>query len=287
MKKITLLLLLLTISFQGFAQDQLLPAGFYRLQVLGDFTADNVVVTPNRPGVTSQQAINLLPLDLLDSNQVFELIYTGETFTTSTGQVQAVFNLVSFSGSGNIEAANSAVDGVRELTRTSTRSNIRGGTTEGNEAGVHDDFYLQSVISDDGEPAFRIRIAHDQTPDGNTNLRLVGATSRTEDLFLNVGGSNGSGRDQFNFIEDTTLSTPSVSSSDFFVSNPVNDVLTINGLTSNIKSVSVYNILGNQVSTVGANGPSTSINTSSYAAGLYIVKIVSDNGTFSTKVVKE
>ena len=71
------------------------------------------------------------------------------------------------------------------------------------------------------------------------------------------------------------------------MSNPVNDVLTINGLTSNIKSVSVYNILGNQVSTVVANGPSTSINTSSYAAGLYIVKIVSDNGTFSTKVVKE
>ena len=285
MKKITLSLLTFVLfTFASYAQ--LPPAGFYRLQVLGDFESQNVVVEPVNPGNTAQQPMNLNPIDMANANQGFELVYTGETFVLGDGSVVDVINLVSTTGSGNIEAAR-VTDGVRALTSTSGRANIRGGTTAGNEAGIYDNFYLEPTTpTDAGLPVFRIRIAHEETPGSNPNLRLVGSTSNDGPLFLNFGGFNSNQRDRFLFVEDPTLSTPTVSSSDFFVSNPVNDILTIKGLTSNLVSVSVYNVLGNQVSAVSANGKSLEINTASYAAGLYIVKIVSDNGTFSTKVVK-
>ena len=295
MKKITLnLLLLLAITFQAYAQ---LPAGFYRIQVLGDFEADNVVATPSNPGSLTQQSIELQPLDLDNKDQGFELVYTGETFTLASGDVVDVINLVSISGSGNIEAANGnggdrTTDAVRSITRTSSRANLRGATTAANQAGIFDNFYLQTTTpTDNGDPVYRIRIAHDQTPDGNTNLRLSGATSNTPTLFLNFGGASGTQRDRFLFIEDSSLnpalSTPSISSSDFYVSNPVNSALVIKGLTSSIESVGVFNLLGTQVAAVKGNGTSVTVNTATFAAGVYVVKIVSANGTFSTKVIKE
>lgn len=295
MKKITLTLLTFVLfTFASYAQ--LPAAGYYRLQVLGDFESDNLVAMPRDVNSSGQQPIFANPIDLNDPTQVFQLTYTGELYINANGDALDVINLSSIvdlqgtlGAAGNIEVANNVTDGVRNITNGSGRANLRGATTAGNEAGEFDNFYLESTTpGPNGEQVFRIRVANDVF-DGNR--RLSGANSNSGQRFINFGGFTSVGNDRFIFIEDTNvdptaLSTATVSSSDFFVSNPVNDVLTIKGLTSNLVSVSVYNVLGNQVSSVSANGKSIEINTASYAAGMYIVKIVSDNGTFSTKVVK-
>ena len=64
--------------------------------------------------------------------------------------------------------------------------------------------------------------------------------------------------------------------------NPANNVLNINA-NSNINRVEVYNMMGQMVGSYTANDMNTQINTTSFANGVYTVKISTENGTTTTK----
>ena len=64
--------------------------------------------------------------------------------------------------------------------------------------------------------------------------------------------------------------------------NPVNNVLNINA-NCNINSVEVYNMMGQMVGTYDANDVKASINTTSFANGVYTVRINTENGTTTKK----
>ncbi len=104
---------------------------------------------------------------------------------------------------------------------------------------------------------------------------------------------SGGGGTVFDFVEadfDPTLSTDvkQLSSNDFFVSNPVNNVLEISSNVLKINQVEVYSLLGNKVLTQSADALSTTnMNVASLSAGVYIVKIDSSKGVFSTKIIKQ
>jgi len=67
--------------------------------------------------------------------------------------------------------------------------------------------------------------------------------------------------------------------------NPVNDVLTMRA-DENITSVTVYNMLGQEVYYREIGAISHTINTSNFANGTYIVEVVIDSTVGSIKVVK-
>lgn len=64
--------------------------------------------------------------------------------------------------------------------------------------------------------------------------------------------------------------------------NPANNVLNINA-NSNINRVEVYNMMGQMVGSYTANDMNTQINTTSFANGVYTVKISTENGTSTKK----
>ena len=64
--------------------------------------------------------------------------------------------------------------------------------------------------------------------------------------------------------------------------NPANNVINVNA-SSNISKVEVYSISGQKVGDFTANGTTTSINTSNLSAGLYMMRINTENGVVNQK----
>lgn len=88
--------------------------------------------------------------------------------------------------------------------------------------------------------------------------------------------------------EAVSLSNTSFDSSSIFISNPVNNEISVSGLTSNVKEVSVYSLLGKKVLSRNlSQETSVSIDASTLSSGIYVVKIAGDNGSFSKKIVKQ
>ncbi|WP_147676512.1 T9SS type A sorting domain-containing protein [Algibacter pacificus] len=91
---------------------------------------------------------------------------------------------------------------------------------------------------------------------------------------------------QFHLV--APLSTADFDTSSIFVSNPVNDQLTIKGLANNVNQVSVYSLLGKQVLETKVKGKSElTLDTRALSSGMYIVKMSSAKGSFSKKIVKQ
>ncbi|CAM3955594.1 T9SS-dependent choice-of-anchor J family protein [Flavobacterium antarcticum] len=68
--------------------------------------------------------------------------------------------------------------------------------------------------------------------------------------------------------------------------NPVKDVLNVS-FTQNISNVAVYNLLGQQVLSVNMNANKGQVDMSTLATGTYLVKVNSENGVKTIKVIKE
>lgn len=66
--------------------------------------------------------------------------------------------------------------------------------------------------------------------------------------------------------------------------NPTSDVVTISS-TQNIKSTSIFDLLGKQVFAANAFSNETKIDLSQYNSGIYLVKIESENGKTETKKI--
>lgn len=87
---------------------------------------------------------------------------------------------------------------------------------------------------------------------------------------------------------DPPLSAKEFDTSSIFISNPVNNQLSIKGLPSNVKQVSVYSLLGQEVLTKKVDGQSSlNIDVSPLTSGMYLVEMKGDNGVFTKKIVKE
>ena len=124
-------------------------------------------------------------------------------------------------------------------------------------------------------------------PVGQGNLRYSVAPTAAGDqvLFQNGGTIN-----DIRFIFVEALSTEEFDTSSVFISNPVKDELTIEGLNQNIKQIAVYDLLGKQVisSNLGDDVSSTKLDVSTLTSGMYIVKLQGENGASVTKrIVKE
>ena len=101
--------------------------------------------------------------------------------------------------------------------------------------------------------------------------------------------TNGS---SFGQAEDYTVNIASLAVSDVTKAqtkvypNPVVDVLNIDA-ASKVNSVSVYDLSGKVVSTHLLNSAKSQINLAKLAPGAYMVKIDTENGPQTVKIVKE
>ncbi|SNR70883.1 Por secretion system C-terminal sorting domain-containing protein [Lutibacter agarilyticus] len=89
------------------------------------------------------------------------------------------------------------------------------------------------------------------------------------------------------FVEGLTLSNEEFDTSAFFMSNLVNDQLTIQGLPSNVKQIAVYSLLGQKLITKEVSSESLNMNVSSLKTGMYIVDFIGENGRFTKKIIKQ
>jgi len=93
--------------------------------------------------------------------------------------------------------------------------------------------------------------------------------------------------DNIYFHKNTTMSTDSFTASKVkLYPNPTSNVLNIESIGT-IQTISVYNVLGQEVINKALNSTSTSLDVSSLNSGIYVVKTVVDGVTSSTKFIKQ
>ncbi len=129
---------------------------------------------------------------------------------------------------------------------------------------------------------------------GACNSNLVAAT--TESLTGLTAGETYYVQVWSNFAEQGTfnlrLSNPSLGTSSFDSSvfetypNPVDNILNIS-FNKNIKTVQVYNIVGQEVLAKTSTSTISQIDMSSLPNGIYLVKVFADNQIKTIKIVKE
>lgn len=136
--------------------------------------------------------------------------------------------------------------------------------------------------------------ANGSNPAGGNNAiflrNTVGTNSRYGVAPTQVGDAvkfDGAAIDviQFHFL--SVLSNEDFDTSSIFVSNPVNDQLTIKGLSSDVNQLSVYSLLGQEVITRTVNSESINIDINALISGMYLVKISNDSGIFTKKIIKQ
>ena len=119
-----------------------------------------------------------------------------------------------------------------------------------------------------------------------------GAKKRIDDSGSDTPGSqvriNGGSALAFDFVFVEALNVTDFDTSSIFSPSPVNDELTIEGLLNNVEQVSVFNLLGNRVKTARVdNKASLRLDVSTLSSGIYIVKMIGINSSYSKKIVKE
>jgi hypothetical protein len=95
------------------------------------------------------------------------------------------------------------------------------------------------------------------------------------------------------FFDNVYFSTVNLNNTDFtndpkvkLYPNPTSNVLNIESLGT-IQTISVYNVLGQEVINKALNSASTALDVSSLNSGIYVVKTVVDGVTSSTKFIKQ
>ncbi|NUY82268.1 T9SS type A sorting domain-containing protein [Flavobacterium sp. MAH-1] len=128
--------------------------------------------------------------------------------------------------------------------------------------------------------------------EGTDNFSVVSLTGQTPGATLYVGvwrwnnAGNPAGAFQVSAY-DASLSTGEIRNDGFsYYPNPVSSVFNVSA-QDGIKSVSVFNMLGQQVMQKNINAQQGSIDMSSLAKGAYLVKLYSDNASKTIKVLKD
>ena len=102
--------------------------------------------------------------------------------------------------------------------------------------------------------------------DTHINYVKIDWLSGIDDLLLNVDVNQ-----HIKIVEGSTLSVANEESFLTVYPNPVVDILTFNNKNKNIKSIKLYNILGNEIFTSKTNTTFGKLNLSHVRAGLYFV----------------
>ena len=218
-----------------------------------DLCAGAITLTPG--GTFAQNAIS--------ATVVGATTATGLTYACQTGRLQDVWFTVTVPASGNITIQTALATGS-PLTDTvlSVFSGTCGTLTE---IGCDDD-------------------------DTTNNFSTVSLTGQTPGAVLYVGvwkyTTAQDGPFQISAF-DASLSTDSFDAAAFkFYPNPVKDVLNLS-YDKEITNVSVFNLLGQQVSTTSVGATTASIDMSGLASGGYVVKVTAGDQVKTIKVIKE
>ncbi|MBS1534835.1 MAG: T9SS type A sorting domain-containing protein [Bacteroidetes bacterium] len=123
---------------------------------------------------------------------------------------------------------------------------------------------------------------------GNGNFSKVSVTGQNPGDTLYIGvwtyGTGNDGEFQLS-VYDPTAATSSFDNANFtYYPNPVDTVLNLS-YVKNISSVSVYNLLGQEVMTKTSNNL-TQVDMTHLASGTYLVKVASDNQVKTIKINK-
>jgi len=139
----------------------------------------------------------------------------------------------------------------------------------------------QGLPATGGVPNFQ----NGEDPDAAAGIDIEAGTYIMLVRFLDAGPNY----DYVYFTTNSVLSTETFDKQSFSVSNPVNDQLNIKGLTSKVKEVSVYSILGNRVLRRKVDTDNAiNLNVSSLSKGVYIVEIKGNEGSrFTQKIIKQ
>ena len=133
----------------------------------------------------------------------------------------------------------------------------------------------------------QIECDDDDSDDGNfSKISLTGRTEG-ETIFIRVWEYGGGTIGTFKIAAyDASLSTQSFTSGTLtHYPNPVKDVLNLS-YTSEISSVNVYNMLGQQVIAKKVNANETAVDMSTLSDGAYIVNVTSGDSVKTIKVIK-
>ena len=235
-------------------------------------------VYPTANVSSSQFALKMEPKDLNSNLQIFTFVAISGSMYTYNDVAYQVFNIVSEeTGRGVLERAN--------LTSTGTRMNLKGQTTVPDTRG--EATFIVVETSDFANDGSYFMISTDETVTPNRRI-----TPDTNFEFCNIGApANGTtqlGMDRWIFEAATALSVNNFDENSISISNPVNDELTIKGITKNINEVSVYNLLGQKlISFNNFDNQDIKLNVSSLVGGTYIVKITTEGNSISKKIIKK
>jgi hypothetical protein len=304
MKKITfknlLALLLCVIGYQNYAQIQ--SDTPYRLRTAipaQESYNDNDTPFPDKfvypTAKSGSDALGLNPKDTSNDSQLFEFKeITGVTFEypAESGTFYQVYNVVAV---GTTDGNGTGVLERNNLTSDGHRMRLKGASFPQNGE-LHNFIVISNPVKDDNfdvPNSFSI-ISTSSQPNPDNPLRRFVATTNYD--FLNFGGNTPaeSSRPWLDswVIEATdgteiTLSSKNFNSNSIFISNPVNNRLNINGLTDNIKQISIYSLLGQEVLTKKIGGQSSiSVDVSNLVSGVYLVKFKGNSGAFTKKIIK-
>lgn len=122
--------------------------------------------------------------------------------------------------------------------------------------------------------------------DNDTMLMQWNAVNGALELLKDDDGTDTSAHWVIETVEPA-LSTADFDTSSIFVSNPVSNELSVKGLASNVKHLAVFSLLGQEVLSRDINSDSVNLDVSALSSGMYLVKLSSDNGSFTKKIVKQ
>ncbi|WP_432670620.1 fibronectin type III domain-containing protein [Flavobacterium sp. SM2513] len=123
------------------------------------------------------------------------------------------------------------------------------------------------------------------------NYEFVASAVKAKFALIASDGTVDDGLDYDFFVDniafDSVLSNVDFDTNSFVAfPNPVKDVLNVS-FNQNISVVTIYNLLGQQVLLMNINTNKGQVNMSSLATGTYLVKVNTENGVKTIKVVKE
>lgn len=246
--------------------------------------------------VSGADAVALKPKEASgETNQLFVFQpVAGVTFEypAGSGSAYQVYNVVSVitpvsgNGTGVLER--------NELTSNGHRMRLKGNAPSNNN--LNNVIVVSNPVSDANfNVANAVAIIFTYgTVSNPTDLRRFAATTNYD--WLNFGGPSPGPSNAWidSWVLETaagsqvTLNNKKFDTSSIFVSNPVKNQLNIKGLNSNVKQISVYSLLGQEVLSRKVEAQtSLSMDVSSLSRGMYLVKIAGELGSISKKIIKE
>lgn len=209
----------------------------------------------------------------------------------------------------NIDLSGSGNNGSDGFVMSGSYSNVNGALTPDNwlitpalvipSNGAKLTWYVSAVDADYAEEYYEVMLSTSLTPSSFTSVfNETLQSDEWEQRSVNISGNyagqnvyvafrNYNTNDIFLMKIDDISVTPGTGvenheTTTSIYPNPANNVLNITS-NENINRVEVYNMMGQMVGMYEANDVNTQINTSSFANGVYTVKISTENGTSTKK----